>query len=147
MSGKFTPAACTSIKTSPRAGAGAGISSTRMLSGGPNSRTTTARIGRSACAAAEFLKAVHRERCHALHRTPGYRHFADIEITATVRPDAVRRNEIARQDRVLTADLAHDVRVGVADRHARDRGMPLRRIDHRLVVCGHRALEALHHVV
>src|SRR5688500_12662433 len=118
MSGKLTPAACTSISTSLPPGCGDGNSSTRMDSGGPNSRTTTAFI--SARAPTELLEAMHAERRHPLYRPGLLGDFADVQIALAIGPDPVRRDEVARQHRVLAADLAHDVCIGIAHGDARN---------------------------
>lgn len=43
---------------------------------------------------------MRRQRRHAFHRAGLEHDFADVDISPAVRPDAVRRDEIAGQDRI-----------------------------------------------
>src|SRR5688572_17875544 len=101
----------------------------------------------SARAALELLERVRLQRRHALDRARVEDDFADIHVAAFVDPDAVRCDEIAGEDRVLTAHQGGDLAVGVHYRNPRDRRVAARRVYHRLVVRRERAFGALHHVV
>src|SRR5262245_12594830 len=68
----------------------------------------------SASTPPELLEGVRRQRGHALHRPRIDHDFTDIEVAAVVGPDAVRRDEVAGQHRVLAADLRGDLAVGIA---------------------------------
>ena len=75
----------------------------------------------------KFLEGLRGQGCEVLDSAGCLDHFANVDISPRIRPDAVRRDEVTRQDRIGAAKTGLDIAVEIADRDPRDRIVAHRR--------------------